>query len=421
MSWEYVKLNELGSTYTGLSNKKADDFGSGKPYITYLNIFNNSKIDPSLFEKVEVGFGENQNKAKYGDIFFTTSSETPDEVGMCSVLLDNVDELYLNSFCFGFRLFTLDTIIPEYARYCFRSEEFRKQIGNLAQGSTRYNLSKSYFLESSVLITTDPKEQKKIADILESVDNSIESTKKAIEKYKLVKQGMMQDLLTRGLDENGKLRPTYEESPEIYKLSKLGYIPKEWDVKSILDVATISSGGTPNRSNALYWDGDIPWVTTGEVNFNTIIDTKEKITEDGMNYSAAKLFDKGTILMAMYGQGVTRAKCAILGIKATTNQACAAIRTFDINNMFLYHYLRFSYNALRNLSNDGSQQNLNSVLIGTFTIIKPTKESEQQQIADRLTSIDNKIEAEQTYLKKLQKIKQGLMQDLLTGKVRCKF
>lgn len=421
MSWEYVKLNKIGSTYTGLSNKKADDFGSGKPYITYLNIFNNSKIDPSLFEKVQVGFGENQNKAKYGDLFFTTSSETPDEVGMCSVLLNNVDELYLNSFCFGFRPFNLDTIIPEYARYCFRSEEFRKQIGNLAQGSTRYNLSKGYFLESSVLITTDPKEQKKIADILESVDNSIESTQKAIEKYKLVKHGMMQDLLTRGIDENGKLRPTYEEAPELYKSSNLGFIPKEWDEKSVLDVATISSGGTPNRGNALYWDGDIPWVTTGEVNFNTITDTNEKITQEGMNSSAAKLFEKGTILMAMYGQGVTRAKCAILGINATTNQACAAIRTFGINNMFLYHYFRFSYNSLRNLSNDGSQQNLNSVLIGSFPIIKPQNDTEQQQIADRLTSIDNKIEGEQTYLDKLQKIKQGLMQDLLTGKVRCKF
>ena len=82
-----------------------------------ITIFNNSKIDISMFEKVKVGFSENQNKAKYGDMFFTTSSETPDEVGMCSVLLDKVDELYLNSFCFGFRPFNLETIIPEYARY----------------------------------------------------------------------------------------------------------------------------------------------------------------------------------------------------------------------------------------------------------------------------------------------------------------
>jgi len=419
MSWEYVKLNKLGTTYTGLSNKKSDDFGHGKPYITYLNIFNNSKIDISMFEKVKVGFSENQNKAKYGDMFFTTSSETPDEVGMCSVLLDKVDELYLNSFCFGFRPFNLETIIPEYARYCFRSEEFRKQIGKLAQGSTRYNLSKGYFLKSEVFITTDTKEQKKIADILESVDNSIDSTHKTIEKYKLVKQGMMQDLLTRGLDKNGKLRPTYEEAPKLYKLSKLGFIPKEWGDVAVLDVATLSSGGTPSRSNKLFWYGNIPWITTGEVNFNIITDSKEKITKLGMNCSAAKLFEKGTILMAMYGQGVTRAKCAILGIKATTNQACAAICAFDINNMFLYHYLRFSYDNLRRLSNDGSQQNLNSVLIGNFRILKPENPQEQQQIADRLTAIDNKIEAEQTYLEKLQKIKHGLMQDLLTGKVRC--
>ncbi len=100
MSWQNVEMSKIGYTYTGLSNKKADDFGIGKPYITYMNIFANSEIDKKLFDFVKIDKGENQNKVKYGDAFFTTSSETPDEVGMSSVLLDEVSETYLNSFCF---------------------------------------------------------------------------------------------------------------------------------------------------------------------------------------------------------------------------------------------------------------------------------------------------------------------------------
>jgi len=405
MSWEQKQLKDVAFVNMGQSpdSNTYNDRKVGLPFLQGCSEFGDIYPTPKVhcsapLKKAPVQSVLISVRAPVGDLNIADTEYCIGR-GLGSIIAENIEKRYLY----------------------YNMLKSKSILQQRAQGSTFDAINSKELNELSLYITTDPKEQKKIADILESVDNSIESTQKAIEKYKLVKQGMMQDLLTRGIDESGKLRPTYEEAPELYKPSNFGYIPKEWDEKSVLDVATISSGGTPNRGNALYWDGDIPWVTTGEVNFNTITDTNEKITQEGMNSSAAKLFEKGTILMAMYGQGVTRAKCAILGINATTNQACAAIRTFGINNMFLYHYLRFSYNSLRNLSNDGSQQNLNSVLIGSFPIIKPQNQTEQQRIANRLTSIDNKIEAEQTYLKKLQKIKQGLMQDLLTGKVRCKF
>src|SRR3990167_2275381 len=102
--WNSIRVGDLGFVYSGLRSKSKSDFGQGSPFITYMNIFSNSKIDKNRFDLVNVGAGENQSKVKYGDVFFTVSSETPEEVGMSSVLLDEVDNYYLNSFCFGFRL-----------------------------------------------------------------------------------------------------------------------------------------------------------------------------------------------------------------------------------------------------------------------------------------------------------------------------
>ncbi len=118
--WEYTIFGNLGDTYTGLTGKTKEDFGAGKPYIPYINIFKNSRIDIQNLEYVQVNDDERQSVVKYGDIFFTTSSETPEEVGMSSVLLEEVSEVFLNSFCFGFRLNNFETLIPKYARYLFR-------------------------------------------------------------------------------------------------------------------------------------------------------------------------------------------------------------------------------------------------------------------------------------------------------------
>ncbi|PTB90737.1 restriction endonuclease subunit S, partial [Marinobacter sp. Z-F4-2] len=102
-------------------------------------------------------------------------------------------------------------------------------------------------------------------------------------------------------------------------------VPDGWKLSTIEEISNVSSGGTPSRKNDAYWNGTIPWVTTAEVKFKVIEDTSEKITEEGLANSSAKLFPVDTILMAMYGQGKTRGQVAKLGIKASTNQACAAI------------------------------------------------------------------------------------------------
>ncbi|TDG35889.1 restriction endonuclease subunit S [Pedobacter changchengzhani] len=191
--WEVKKLGELGETYGGLSGKTKDDFGKGKPYVQYKQIFDDSKIDISRFELVDISVKEKQNKAKFGDVFFTVSSETPNEIGMSSVLLDYIDELYLNSFCFGYRANSLEILSPYFSKYLFRSEIFRNEIIKLAQGSTRYNMSKLQLMKIAINLPYLP-EQTKIANFLSAVDDKIKYTDVQIKKMEVWKKGLLQKM-----------------------------------------------------------------------------------------------------------------------------------------------------------------------------------------------------------------------------------
>lgn len=193
--WNEYSLGNLGNTFTGLTGKTKDDFGSGVPYITYMNIFKNSRIDINQVDYVVVKEDENQNSVRYGDIFFTTSSETAEEVGMSSVLLEEVERLYLNSFCFGFRLNNFKVLLPQFAAYILRSSNIRKQISILGQGATRYNLSKNQLMKLILKLPTIA-EQKKIAEILTLSDQEIKTLQKKLDCLKQEKKALMQQLLT---------------------------------------------------------------------------------------------------------------------------------------------------------------------------------------------------------------------------------
>lgn len=201
-----------------------------------------------------------------------------------------------------------------------------------------------------------------------------------------------------------------------YKQTEIGIIPEEWEVKELGSFANVSLGGTPSREVLSYWDGSIPWITTSQIDFNIIKDANEFITEEGLNNSAAKLFKSGNLLMAMYGQGKTRGKVAILGIDATTNQACAAIL---LNKSVLREYIFCNisgrYDEIRNLSNTGGQENLSGDLIKKIQIPLPPL-PEQNAIAQVLSDTDKLIQALEKLIAKKHRIKQGAMQKLLTPK-----
>lgn len=197
--WEPYRIGDIGSFYSGLSGKSKADFGSGDSrYITFLNVLTNAIIEPSITERVNVAENEKQNAVIKEDLFFNTSSETPEEVGMCAVLLEDLPNTYLNSFCFGFRL-SNENVIPLFLSYYFNSQEGRNIMRVLAQGATRYNLSKTYFSDTIVLLP--PKdEQIAIASIIYDMENSIAALEEKLDKYRKIKAGMMSELLT------GKIR-----------------------------------------------------------------------------------------------------------------------------------------------------------------------------------------------------------------------
>lgn len=195
-------------------------------------------------------------------------------------------------------------------------------------------------------------------------------------------------------------------------------VPKGWELSSIGKISDVSSGGTPSRNNEAYWNGNIPWVTTAEVQFKIIEDTVEKITEEGLANSSAKLFPAGTILMAMYGQGKTRGQVAKLGIDASTNQACAAIvlhTGYEVD--FYYQFLISQYENIREMANSGGQQNLSGGIVKSIPVPVPPL-TEQKKIAKILSTWDNAISVTEKLLTNSQQQKKALMQQLLSGKKR---
>jgi type I restriction enzyme S subunit len=168
------KLGELGSFFGGVTSIMKDDYGHGTPFLPYKNIYKNSKVNINELELMNVrSLDLERRSAKYGDIFFTASSETPDEVAMSSVLLDEVENLTFNGFCKRFRLYNFNTLLPEYARYLFRDISFRKEVYQLATGDIRFNISQESLAKIEIEIP-DIETQKEIADILTSLDDKIE-------------------------------------------------------------------------------------------------------------------------------------------------------------------------------------------------------------------------------------------------------
>jgi len=190
--WEQRKLGEMGQTYTGLSGKTKDDFGHGQArFVTYMNVFSNPISNPEMTEPIEID--PKQNEVEVGDVFFTTSSETPEEVGMSSILLEKRGKTYLNSFCFGFR--PSEKIDSYYLAYMLRSESTRAKIILLAQGISRYNISKNKVMEIAVSLPSLD-EQKMIGQYFSQLDNLITLHQRELAEVGKYKEALMQLLLT---------------------------------------------------------------------------------------------------------------------------------------------------------------------------------------------------------------------------------
>lgn len=187
--WSNESLGNMGATFSGLSGKTKADFGQGDGrYVTYMNVFSNPITNPHILDSIELD--NTQHQVKYGDVFFTTSSETPEEVGMSSVWLHEEENVYLNSFCFGYRPYSDCNIDSYFLAYILRSPSIRSKITFLAQGISRYNISKTRVMHIEIAFPSFS-EQIKIGSFFQQLDNLIASQKIQIEKLQNLKQALL--------------------------------------------------------------------------------------------------------------------------------------------------------------------------------------------------------------------------------------
>lgn len=276
-------------------------------------------------------------------------------------------------------------------------------------GDARGKLTKAV-LNKLILPKPSPKEVANITYILSALQKVIQKQEEIIITARALKKSLLNKLFTEGT------------KGEPLKHTEIGMIPVSWELKKLGEICDVSSGGTPSREVSEYWKGGtIPWVKTGEINYKIIADTSEKITQSGLNNSSAKMFLSGTLLMAMYGQGITRGRVALLGIDATINQACAAIIPFseqEISSKYLYRYFEYQYDFIREFGHGANQKNLSGTIIKSIPIAYPKDVKEQETIFVSIDAIQNKLE----FHKKKKEVYEGLfrtlLNDLMTGVLR---
>ncbi len=253
-------------------------------------------------------------------------------------------------------------------------------------------------------------EQRRIAAVLTAIQDEIAVQEDIIREAREFKRSTMQRLFTYGPG----------DTPAATQMTEIGEIPAHWAVETIGAKCQLKSGSTPSRKKKLYWeDGAIPWVKTGEINYHLIMFTEERITQAALDETSLRIFSPGTLLLAMYGQGITRGKVGMLGINATINQACLAIIPKDDSVLtdYLFHYLAFAYQRLRDHSHGTQQSNLSGRIVASIGIpIPPGKE--QKEIASLLQNIDEKIAAEEDRKAAMQDFFRSTLHQLMTGQIR---
>lgn len=269
----------------------------------------------------------------------------------------------------------------------------KREIENMGTGSTFKAISKKDLVNIKIPVP-NIEIQKKIVNTFDKAQELIDKRKAQIEALDQLTQSVFLEMF-------GDPRSN----------------PKNFNKVSLGELFEIKTGGTPSRNNKDYWNGDIPWVKTTEVNENVIIQTEEFISEEGLSNSNAVLLPANTLLIAMYGQGKTRGRTAKLGIEATTNQACAALLpNTEIEQDFIWKQLIIQYEELRSLGRGGNQPNLNLNLVRQFEVIVPP-DSMQREFVGIIKKIDNTKNILKQSMEDLENMFNSLMQSAFKGEL----
>ena len=413
--WETQKIKYLGKMFAGLTDKKGDDFAKEisedkKPFIPFTNVCNNLKIDKNQMQYVKIKPYEKQNKVQKNDIIFLMSSETLDDIGKCSIHLDE-EQFYLNSFCKGFRPKTF-AVNAEFLNYLLQSKTYRNYFALVGRGFTRINIKQEYINDLFTVLPTK-QEQTKIASFLDEktaqIDEAISQKEKLIELLKERKQIVINDAVTKGLDKNVEFIDSGVEW--------IGKIPKHWEISKL---------GTSLKPISIKNRADLPLLSVTREQGVILRDVDDK--ESNHNFipddlSGYKMVEKGQFAM-----NKMKAWQGSYGISDYTGIVSPAYFIFELNGIestFFHKAIRSSiYVPFFIKASDGvriGQWDLSKSRMKEIPFYIPPKD-EQLQIVEyietQITKIDKAIELQQNYISKLKEYKASLIDSVVTGKVR---
>ena len=398
--WQLTWLGAHGETFGGLTGKTKKDFGTGDAqYVTFMNVISNVVIACDVFDRVHISPAESQNRVRKNDLLFNGSSETPEEVAFCAVHIEDVSDLYLNSFCFGFRLRDHLTIDPLFLAYLFRSRAGRELVKVLAQGSTRYNISKRALLGAPLAIPPAP-EQQAIAIALSDMDALLASFDQLIAKKRDLKQAAMQQLLT------GKTR--------------LPGFSGEWEVNRLGEIAEILKGSALSKS-LIDASGMYQCILYGELftRYGCVI--SNVISRTNSSEGCQSKF--GDVLLpgstTTTGADLATASALLVEDIALGGDIIVVRRIGEnYNPSFLANYLtHVAKLAIAELTQGITIHHLYGKDMKTLPLRLPPL-TEQTAIAAILSDMDAELSALETRRDKTRALKQAMMQELLTGKTR---
>lgn len=393
-SWEQRKLGDCGKTYTGLSNKKAEDFGHGSAsFITYMNVFSNSIANTKMVEHVEID--SRQNEVEIGDVFFTTSSETPEEVGMSCVLQEKHGTTYLNSFCFGYRpamKFDLN-----YLAYMLRSETVRDQIKLLAQGISRYNISKTKLMDIKIQIPC-LQEQELIGEQFYLIDNLITLHQRKLESLKKMKKALLEKMFPRDGEDKPSIR--FKGFTDSWEQRKLGDVVKEItcnDPESKAPIMMITANNGFIEQSERY-----AFNNAGESLKKYILLKKGELA---YNHGASKLRPYGSCFALTT---VENARIPFVYHCFSAENQNAEFLSIELNDAEIENQLR------KIVSSSARMDGLLNISFGEYTsvfVLLPSTE-EQDRIADFFRHLDSLLTLHQRKLEKLKNIKKAMLEKM---------
>lgn len=397
-SWKTVTLSQIGTFQKGSGISRAESNSGVLPAVRYGELYTvHNNYVRTYTSHISREVANKALRVHYGDVLFACSGETKEDIAKCAAIIDN-SEVYAGGDIIV--LSPTTEVDPIFLGFILNTPNVIQQRAQKAQGDAIVHISADS-IKSIEITVPEYAEQVKIAEALSDIDTLIVNLEKLIAKKKAIKQGAMQKLLT------GKRR--------------LPGFDSEWKTVQIGTFTSVFSGGTPSTANPLYWGGNIPWMSSGELNMKIVREVRGRITATGMENSSTRMIPAFCVLIGLAGQGKTRGTAAFNTFPLCTNQSIAAIfpNESQFDSKFLYFYMDTQYTELRELSaGGGGRGGLTKKLIEDFYVTIPSDIKEQVSIAEILTDIDDEIENLEKELYKTTAIKQGMMSELLTGHIR---